>query len=63
MAKNDNEVEAVAAVEPAQALMLDLMAVDAKARASGHSLVEILAVAAKNQFGLDVRPDPAPAEI
>lgn len=48
---------------PAVALMGELIGIDQKAKDQGHSLLEILAVAAKNQFGIDVRPDPpAPEE-
>lgn len=45
----------------ATALILQLLALDAKATAAGHSLIEILVVAARNQFGIDVRPDPVEA--
>lgn len=43
--------------EHAVEIMGQLVEIDDKATAAGHSLAEILAVAAKNQFGIDVRPD------
>lgn len=46
------QVEAVAM----HALVKDLLTIDAKARKQGHSLVDVLAKAAKNAFGIDVRP-------
>lgn len=50
-------------VHPAQELVDTLLAIDAKARAAGHSLAEVLIVTARNVYGIDVRPDdPTPAE-
>lgn len=61
---NPKDDPAVAAAKPvAPSLMDQLDGIDRRARAAGHSLAEILAVAAKNQFGIDVRePPPAPVE-
>ena len=44
-------------------LMTALLAMELKAREAGHSLVSVLAKAAKDQWGIDIRPDdPEPAE-
>ena len=49
-------------VKHSQELILDLLDLDNKARAEGHSLVEILVKAASTAWGINVRPDPRPAE-
>lgn len=41
--------------EDIEATVLELTRVSIKARAAGHSLTDILATAAKNAFGIDVR--------
>jgi hypothetical protein len=38
-----------------EATIIGLATLDAKARAAGHSLGEILAIAAKNALGIDLR--------
>lgn len=48
--------------DAAEKLFRDLCAADAKARAAGHSLVEVLVIAGKNAFGIDIRPDDEPAD-
>jgi len=45
-----------------QELILDLLDLDNKAKAEGHSLVEILVKAASTAWGINVRPDPRPVE-
>ncbi len=44
--------------QAAKSLVLDLLAVDAKAKAQGHSLVELIVAVGQSRFGIDVRPDP-----
>lgn len=38
-------------------LMSALLAMELKAREAGHSLVSVLTKAAKDQWGIDIRPD------
>lgn len=49
-------------VEHSKDLILDLLDLDNKAKAEGHSLVEILVKAANTAWGIDVRPAPRPAQ-
>ena len=49
-------------VKHSQDLILDLLDLDNKARAEGHSLVEILVKAANTAWGINVRPDPRPVD-
>jgi hypothetical protein len=51
----------VETADAATALLLNLAAMDLAAKAQGHSLVEVLVTAAKNAFGIDIRPAPAVA--
>lgn len=46
----------------AQTMALALVDIDRKARGQGSSLVEIIVQAARNQFGIDVRPSPREGE-
>lgn len=45
--------------EDAFSLVLALVDIDRLARAQGHSLVDVIVKAAKDAFGIDVRPADA----
>jgi hypothetical protein len=44
------------------AIMADLVDMHRKAIEAGHTLTEVLVVAAKNAFGIDIRPTPPAPE-
>lgn len=54
----ENALEELSAeeAEAMKLLLLDLLHMNRRAEEQGHSLVEIIARAARDQFGIDIRP-------
>lgn len=58
MSEQENPLEELSEKDAAEmkALLLDLLHINRRAEAQGSSLVEILVAAARDKFGIDVRP-------
>lgn len=56
---DENALEELSEADALQmkTLLLDLLHMDRLARQHGHSLTDVLAKAARDQYGIDIRPD------
>lgn len=57
-AGNENVLEELSEQDAKEmkALLLDLLHMNRRAEAQGHSLVEVIVAAARDKFGIDIRP-------